>query len=128
MGLALRCAILLGGQRFRQLLRLIRADDDNKAKVLRLTDAKGKRSTALPHYLPVSECAGDLLADLWAFNYAGPESYEPTTERSHRIDPYPLPTPTRYCVSHLTRSTRQMVRATRSPWAVRRRTVAVDER
>lgn len=72
ISLALRCAILLGGQRFTQLLRATWADYDKQAKVLRLTDAKGKRATALPHYLPVSERVGQLLDELWGLNSAGP--------------------------------------------------------
>ena len=72
IGLALRCAILLGGQRFRQLLRLTWAEYDKKARVLRLIDAKGKRTKALPHYLPVSETVHKLLDELWGLNSAGP--------------------------------------------------------
>ena len=60
----------LGAQRFRQLLRLTWADYDKKAKVLRLIDAKGKRTSALPHYLPVSERVRSLLDELWGLNSA----------------------------------------------------------
>lgn len=71
IGLALRCGILLGGQRFAQLLRATWADYDKEKKTLKLADAKGKRSTAMPHYLPVSERVSQLLADLWGFNSGG---------------------------------------------------------
>ena len=72
IGLALRCAILLGGQRFTQLLRVTWKDYDKQAGVLRLSDSKGKRSAALPHYLPVSTRVKELLQELWRFNSTGP--------------------------------------------------------
>jgi hypothetical protein len=72
IGLMLRCNILLGSQRFRQLLRVTWADYDAKTGVLRLADPKGSRLTAMQHYLPVSERVRQMLADLWALNSAGP--------------------------------------------------------
>ena len=49
----IRCLILLGGQRFRQLLRATWADYDALKKTLRLSDPKGKRQKAVDHLLPV---------------------------------------------------------------------------
>src|SRR5688572_12789698 len=52
--LTIQCATMLGGQRFKQLLRATWRDYDHAASTLRLSDGKGKRSAAVPHVLPVS--------------------------------------------------------------------------
>lgn len=71
ISLTIRCATLLGGQRFRQLLRATWLDYDQAAGVLRLSDGKGKRSTAVQHLLPVSKRVGGLLKELRAMNGSG---------------------------------------------------------
>lgn len=71
MGRTIRCEVLLGGQRFLQLLRATWADYDTKARVLRLADPKGKRTTAIPHVLPVSKRVATLLNALRALNGNG---------------------------------------------------------
>ncbi|HEY2969009.1 MAG TPA: integrase family protein, partial [Casimicrobiaceae bacterium] len=58
---ALRLALLLGGQRPTQLLRLRRADVDMRAGRLMLYDTKGKRSKPRPHELPITEAAKAIL-------------------------------------------------------------------
>jgi len=72
IGLALKCEILLGGQRFRQFLRATWADYDKEQRILRLTDGKGQRTTALAHYLPISDQVNELLMKLWSINAGGP--------------------------------------------------------
>jgi integrase len=67
----IRCEVLLGGQRFIQLLRATWPDYDTKTCVLRLADPKGKRNTAVPHVLPVSKRVGALLDSLRALNGNG---------------------------------------------------------
>jgi len=71
MAHTIRCEVLLGGQRFLQLLRATWADYDIKARVLRLADPKGKRTTAIPHVLPVSKRVAALLGALRALNGDG---------------------------------------------------------
>lgn len=67
----IRCGILLGGQRFLQLLRATWADYDAKAQVLRLADPKGMRVEAIPHLLPISKRAAKLLRELRQLNGDG---------------------------------------------------------
>lgn len=69
--LTIQCATLLGGQRFKQLLRATWRDYDLAAATLRLSDGKGKRSAAVPHLLPVSKRVAALLKELRAINGDG---------------------------------------------------------
>lgn len=69
--LTIKCATLLGGQRFKQLLRATWHDYDQRAGTLRLSDGKGKRSAAVPHMLPVSKRVAALLKGLRALNGGG---------------------------------------------------------
>ena len=71
MGHTIRCEVLLGGQRFLQLLRATWADYDTKTQVLRLADPKGKRVSAVPHVLPVSKRVATLLGELRELNGDG---------------------------------------------------------
>jgi integrase len=57
----LRLAVLLGGQRFNQLLRARVADFDADAGTLTLFDPKGRRSTPRRHVLPCPATALALL-------------------------------------------------------------------
>ncbi len=60
IGLALHVALLLGGQRLAQLLRVTWDDYDNKVGTLRLCDTKG-RGGAREHLLPISKGVADRL-------------------------------------------------------------------
>lgn len=67
LGATIRCILLLGGQRFRQLLRVRRSDYDRRQCTLRLIDPKGKRRKAQEHLLPVSlQVARELDALIFA--------------------------------------------------------------
>lgn len=90
IGHTIRCEILLGGQRFLQLLRATWADYDTKAQVLRLADPKGKRIAAAPHLLPVSKRVQKLLEDLRAVNGRGIYIFS-TTEGQKPIHHTSLP-------------------------------------
>jgi integrase len=90
IGHTVRCEILLGGQRFLQLLRATWADYDTKAQVLRLADPKGKRIAAAPHLLPVSKRVQKLLKDLRAVNGRGLHIFS-TTEGQKPIHHTSLP-------------------------------------
>lgn len=71
IGAAVRCIVLLGGQRFRQVLRVTWSDYDLAAGTLTLSDPKGKRAKALVHVLPVSKQVAEQLAVLRALNGEG---------------------------------------------------------
>jgi hypothetical protein len=58
---ALKLALLLGGQRGAQLLRLQRADVDLQGGKLRLYDSKGRRKKPRIHELPLTEEAAAIL-------------------------------------------------------------------
>jgi integrase len=58
---ALKLALILGGQRPTQLLRLRRGDVDTRGGRLMLYDTKGKRAKPRPHELPITETAKALL-------------------------------------------------------------------
>jgi hypothetical protein len=58
---ALQLALLLGGQRGTQLLRLQRADVDLQGGKLRLYDGKGRRKKPRVHELPLTEEASAIL-------------------------------------------------------------------
>jgi integrase len=69
--LTIRCIVLLGGQRFRQVLRVKATDYDRQAATLRLTDPKGKRRKAAEHVLPVSKQVARDLDQLLSLNTTG---------------------------------------------------------
>ncbi len=64
---AIRLAFVLGGQRMTQLLRAQWRDLDEAAGTLVLRDPKG-RGPVRDHLLPVSEWAGEMLAELRAIH------------------------------------------------------------
>lgn len=86
---ALKLALLLGGQRPAQLLRLRRADVDTRAGRLVLFDIKGKRATPRRHELPIPDAAQRVLAGClesaaalkseWAFTTIGTVPVTPHT-------------------------------------------------
>ena len=90
IGHTIRCEVLLGGQRFLQLLRATWADYDTKAQVLRLADPKGKRVEAAPHLLPLSKRVQQLLKDLRTRNGGGVYIFS-TTEGQRPIHHTSLP-------------------------------------
>jgi integrase len=61
---ALRVALLLGGQRLTQLLRLKVGDVDFSAGTIRLFDLKGKRQQARTHVLPLTAEARAILQSI----------------------------------------------------------------
>ena len=61
---ALCLALLAGGQRMAQLLRVRAGDWDRGRKVLRLWDGKGKRQTAREHLLPLGPKGAELVEGL----------------------------------------------------------------
>jgi integrase len=71
VALTFRCAILLGGQRFRQLLRSTWHDYSTATRVLTLLDPKGRRKAPMPHLMPVSDRVALMLEQLRAFNGQG---------------------------------------------------------
>jgi integrase len=58
---ALELALVLGGQRPAQVLRLTAADVDLEARTVTLLDPKGRRATARRHVLPLTDTAVELL-------------------------------------------------------------------
>ena len=90
IGLTIQCATFLGGQRFKQLLRATWKDYDAAAGTLRLSDAKGKRATAVPHLLPVTRRVANLLKELHALN-GGAEYIFSTTAGKKAIHHTSLP-------------------------------------
>jgi integrase len=71
VALTFRCAILLGGQRLRQLLRAKWSDYDEQRRILTLQDPKGRRKSALSHLLPVLGRVAEMLSVLRCFNGHG---------------------------------------------------------
>ena len=65
---AARLALLLGGQRCEQLLRVRRAQLDVEAGTILLMDPKGQRETPRPHLLPLAPQAKAEL--VWLRNYS----------------------------------------------------------
>jgi len=71
LALTIRCIVLLGGQRFRQVLRVKATDYDRQAATVRLSDPKGKRRKAVEHVLPVSKRVARDLDQLVSLNTQG---------------------------------------------------------
>lgn len=62
--MALKLALLSGGQRMAQLLRAKVSDYDKDSQTLRLWDGKGKRSTPREHLLPLAPKAAAIVEKL----------------------------------------------------------------
>lgn len=60
--IALKVALLAGGQRMEQLLKSTPADWNQKEKTLLLYDSKGKRTTPRKHLLPLAKKAAALVS------------------------------------------------------------------
>jgi integrase len=91
VSLTIQCATFLGGQRFKQLLRATWKDYNVAAATLRLSDAKGKRATAVPHVLPVTRRVATLLKQLRSLNGGGEYIFS-TTAGQKAIHHTSLPT------------------------------------
>lgn len=86
---ALQLALLLGGQRIAQIVRLTRADIDLSAGFLTLRDPKGKREQPRVHELPITSAAMAILRPLvkraetlesdWIFTSEGKKAIFPDT-------------------------------------------------
>ena len=86
---ALQLALLLGGQRIAQLLRLKRADVNLTAGDLKLRDPKGRRKDVRVHELPITPAAKAILEPLvdaaaaaecgWVFSSDGKSPVDPST-------------------------------------------------
>lgn len=61
---AIRLSLLLGGQRFEQLLRARVSDFEAEAGTLTLYDPKGRRTTPRAHVLPLPKDAAEIVARL----------------------------------------------------------------
>lgn len=62
--MALRLALLSGGQRMAQILRAKVSDYDPGSKILRLWDTKGRRKTPREHLIPLCEKGAALVSNL----------------------------------------------------------------
>lgn len=84
---ALRVALLSGGQRMEQLLRAGQADWDPDEQILVLWDRKGKRTAPRKHILPLSQQAAALV-DLQAKRArAAKKEFLFFSDRVQRMDP-----------------------------------------
>ncbi len=70
--LPFRCLILLGGQRFKQMLRSTWNDDEAQTRVLTGVDVKGRRKSPIPHRFPISPWVAAPLDELLSFDGRGP--------------------------------------------------------
>jgi integrase len=70
-GATIRCIVLLGGQRFRQVLRVKHSDYDRQNGTLRLIDSKGNRRKAVAHVLPLSRLVTGEIEALVSVNASG---------------------------------------------------------
>jgi integrase len=77
---ALQLALLLGGQRPQQLLRVTAADLDLEASTVVLRDGKGARRQARLHVLPLTDQTKAMFSDLLALNAAAPSIFSTDRE------------------------------------------------
>ena len=82
VAMSFRCSILLGGQRFRQLLRATWGDYDAARRLLQIEDSKGKRRVPVPHRLPVSDRVAQIIECLRVLNGRGTYIFSATAGRS----------------------------------------------
>lgn len=68
VGAAIRCTILLGGQRGAQLMRLTTDEIDLDEGTLTILDTKGRRAKARKHILPLPPFAREEIVDLMEIN------------------------------------------------------------
>jgi len=84
--IALKVALLAGGQRMEQLLKSTPADWDQEAAALLLLDGKGKRITPRKHLLPLADKAAALVARQAEKAKAAGKTYLFFSEKSARIE------------------------------------------
>lgn len=85
--IALKVALLAGGQRMEQLLRATPDDWDKEGKTLLLLDGKGKRTTPRKHLLPLAGKAAALVKQQAERAKAGGKALLFFSEQGGRIDP-----------------------------------------
>ncbi len=84
--IALKVALLAGGQRMEQLLKSILADWDQEEKALLLFDGKGKRTAPRKHLLPLAGKAADLVGKQAERARAAGETYLFFSEQGARVN------------------------------------------
>jgi len=82
VAMTFKCSVLLGGQRFRQLLRATWEDYDASRRVLHLEDPKGNRKIPVPHRLPISDRVAEMIERLRALNGSGKYIFSTPAGRS----------------------------------------------
>lgn len=85
--LAIRLSLLLGGQRFEQLLRARVADFDAEAATLTLYDPKGRRTEPRAHVLPLGKEAAELVAARAAAAQAATVAHLFPADEGRSLDP-----------------------------------------
>lgn len=83
---ALQIALLLGGQRIQQLLRLTRSDVDLAERYIVLRDPKGRRTQPRLHELPLPDEAASILRTLVARAASLDSSWVFTTDGEGPLD------------------------------------------
>jgi len=84
--IALKVALLAGGQRMEQLLKATPADWDHKSGTLLLLDGKGKRITPRKHFLPLAENAAALVDRQAERAKAGGKKFLFFSEQGERVN------------------------------------------
>ena len=84
--IALKVALLAGGQRMEQLLKATPADWDHETGTLLLLDGKGKRQTPRKHFLPLAGTAAALVNRQAERAKAQGKEYLFFSEKSARIE------------------------------------------
>lgn len=84
---AVRLSLLLGGQRFEQLLRVRVADFDAEALTLTLWDRKGRRTAPRAHVLPLPKAAATLVSELSVAAGAAKAEFLFPADNERSLDP-----------------------------------------
>ncbi|MDP3478155.1 MAG: integrase family protein [Desulfoprunum sp.] len=85
--IALKVALMAGGQRMEQILRATPADWDQKESILLLLDGKGRRTTPRKHMLPLAGKAAALVKQQAERAKAEGKALLFFSEQGGRIDP-----------------------------------------
>ena len=84
--IALKVALLAGGQRMEQLLKSTPADWDQEVKALLLFDGKGKRTAPRKHLLPLADKAAELVSRQSDRAKAAKKAYLFFSEQGERVN------------------------------------------
>jgi len=84
--IALKVALLAGGQRMEQLLKSTPADWDQEAGTLLLYDGKGKRTTPRKHFIPLASNAAELVSRQADRAKAAKKTYLFFSEQGERVN------------------------------------------